>query len=177
MDSGLGSALESFYWLRFAGLAGLLAFAILRARRRWLNGSPEATAKRIIFPGLALILGFAIYLGLFTIVIAPILVLYVAAVVSFWVAVPAIASIAVVDLGAKLMQAERTGFWLAAGIIAYIAITFLWLSLIGIGPLLFLPALSLEFLALASVPAAAALIWWSYLPGAGGGSRIAETFE
>ena len=35
----------------------------------------------------------------------------------------------------------------------------------------------LEFLTFATIPATAALIWWSFLPDAGGGSRIAETFD
>ena len=90
---------------------------------------------------------------------------------------PSIVSILAVELGAKLLEAERTGFWLGAGIVAFLAITFIWLGLYGIGPLLFLPGLWLEVLLLCSVPVAAAVSWWSFLPGGGGGGGIAKTFE
>ena len=92
-------------------------------------------------------------------------------------AVPAIVTVLAVDLGARLLGAERTGFWLGAGLIAYVAITLIWLGLLGVGPLLLLTGLWLEFIALTTIPVAAALIWWSFLPGGGGGSGIAETFE
>lgn len=165
-------------WLRLAGLVGLLAFAIVQARRRWLRGAPGDQAKRIIFPWLYILIGFSIYLGLFTIVLAPIALFRVVAIVAIWVAVPAVASIAALDAGAKLLQAERTGFWMGAGIIAYLAITFLWLGLRGIGQLLVYPGLWLEFLILATIPAAAAICWWSFLPAErGGGSGIAKTFD
>jgi hypothetical protein len=124
------------------------------------------------------VLGFGLYLGLLTIFLAPLMLFYVAAIVAFWVAVPAIASVAAVDLGAKLLQAERTGFWFGAGIVAFVAVTFIWLGLVGIGPLLLVPGLWLEFLTIASIPVSGAAIWWSFLPGGGsGGGRIAETFE
>lgn len=92
-------------------------------------------------------------------------------------AVPSIVSILAIDFGARLMEAERTGFWLGAGIVAYLAFTFIWLGLFGVGPLLFLPEAWLEVLLLASVPVAGALIWWSFLPGGGGGDEVARAFE
>ena len=168
--------LESLYWLRLAALAGLLALAILRARQRWLRGEAGDQARRILFPWLNVILGFSIYLGLLTILFAPLMIFWVVAIVALWVATPAIASIVVVDLGAKLMQAERTGFWLGAALIAFVAITFAWLGLLGLGPLLLVPGLWLEWLAIASVPASAAFIWWSWLPVAGR-EDIARAFE
>ena len=168
--------LDTLYWVRLAALAGLLALAILRARQRCLKGEAGDQGRRILFAWLNVILGFAIYLGLFSFLFAPLAIFYVVAIVLLWVAAPAIASIVVVDVGAKLMQAERTGFWLGAGIIAFVAITFLWLGLLGLGPLLLVPGLWLEFLALASIPAAAAIIWWSWLPEAAG-EHISKAFE
>ena len=170
-------AIELFYWLRLAALAGLVAFAIVQARRRWRSGAPDDMARRILLPWLSILVGFSIYLGLLTILLNLLALFWVAAIVALWVAVPAIVSILAVDLGGKLLQAERTGFWLGAGLIAYLAVTFIWLGLLGVGPLLFLPGLWLEFLALATIPAAAALTWWSFLPGGGGGSEVARTFE
>jgi hypothetical protein len=169
--------IELFYWLRLAALAALLAFAIVQARRRWQNGAPDDTARRVLLPWLVILIGFSIYLGLLTILLSLIMLFWVVAIVAIWVAVPAIVSILAVDLGGKLLQAERTGFWLVAGLIVYLAITFIWLGLLGVGQLLFVPGLWLEFLALATIPAAAALVWWSFLPGVGGGSGIAKTFE
>lgn len=174
---GFGGTLELFYWLRIAALGGLVGFAILLARRRWLRAEVGDTAKRILLPWLVILVGFSVYLGGLTFMLSPIAIFWVVAIVALWVAVPAIASIVALDLGAKLLQAERTGFWLGAGIIAYLAVTGIWLGLLGVGPLLLLPGLWLEFIALATIPVAAALIWWSFLPGGGGGSEIAETFE
>ena len=173
---GSYGALEFFYWLRLAALAGLLALTMVQARRRWSNGAPGHTARRILLPWLAVITGFSLYLGLLTILFAPLIIFWVVAIVAIWVAVPAIVSILVLDLGARLLQADRTGFWLGAGLIAFVAITFAWLGLLGIGPLLFVPGLWLEWLALASVPVSAALVWWGYLPDRSG-DDISTAFE
>jgi hypothetical protein len=156
MLPGAGT-IELFYWLRLAALAGLVAFAAVQARRRWLRSAEGDTTRRILLPWLVLPTGFSIYLGLLTIFLNLIALFWVAAIVALWVAVPAIVSILVVDLGGKLLEAERTGFWLGAALITYLAITFIWLGLLGVGQLLFLPGLWLEFLALATIPAAAAL--------------------
>ncbi len=171
---GVAGMIETFYWLRFAALAGLLGFAIVQARRRWLRGAPDDMSRRILLPWLVVLAGFSVYLGLLTILVAPIALFWVVAIVAWWVATPAVASIVAVDLGAKLLQAERTGFWLGAGLVAYLAITGIWLGLLGVGPMLLLSGVWLELLALATIPAAAALIWWSYLPGGGGGGRGGE---
>jgi hypothetical protein len=168
---------DLFYWLRIAALAGLVAFAIVQARRRWLRSTPDDMSRRILLPWLVILAGFSVYLGGLTMLLSPILIFWVVAIVALWVATPAVASIVAVDLGAKLLQAERTGFWLGAGIVAYLAITFIWLGLLGVGALLLVPGLWFELLVLATIPVAAALIWWSYLPGGGGGSALAETFE
>ena len=168
--------LEALYWARLAALAALLGFAIVRGRRRWLRGEAGDQPRRIIFPWLTMILGFSIYLGLFSILFAPLTIFTVVAIVALWVAVPAVATIVAVDLGAKQLQWERTGFWLGAGIIAFVAVTFAWLGLLGLGPLLLIPGLWLEWLAIASVPASAALVWWSYLPDESG-DHISKAFE
>lgn len=177
MGFGTSGTVELFYWLRFAALAGLLGLAIGLARRRWLRGGPDDMARRILLPWLVILVGFSIYLGMLSILPNPFWLLWVVAIVALWVAVPAVASILAVDFGARLLQADRTGFWLGAGIVAYVAVTFVWFGLLGVGPLLLLTGLWLEVLALATIPAAAALVWWSYLPGGGGGNEIAETFE
>ena len=171
------STIEFLYWLRLAALAGLLGLTIVQARRRWQRGVPDDMSRRILLPWLVILVGFSLYLGLLTVVLTPIALFWVVAIVALWVAIPSIASIMFVDLAAKLLQAERTGFWLGAGLVAYLAITFIWLGLLGVGQLVFLPGVWLELLALATTPAAAALTWWSFLPGGGGSSRIAETFE
>ena len=172
------ATIELLYWLRFAALAGLVGFTMVMARRRWLRGEEGDMARRILLPWVVILIGFSIYLGLLTIFLSLLALFWVVAIVAIWVAVPAVVSILAIDLGAKLLQAERTGFWLGAGIVAFLAVTFIWLGLLGVGQLLFLaPGLWLEFLALAAVPVAAALTWWSFLPGGGGGSRVAETFE
>ena len=178
---GLGGegAIAALYLLRLAALAGLVGFGILQARRR----RPEVEegsdlARRFLLPWLVIVVGFAIYLGLFTVLLVPAALFWVAAVVLLWVAVPAIASVAAVDLTARLLRAERTGVWLAAAIIAFVGLTLLWLGLFGLPVLALLSGLWQEVLALASIPVAAALIWWSFLPGEGGGDGgIAETFE
>ena len=169
--------LELFYLLRLGALAGLLSFSVVRARGRWARGEPEDQGRRILIPWITVIFGFCVYLGGFTILFHPLIILYVVAVVAVWVAVPSVASIVVVDLGAKLLKAERSGFWLGAAIIAFVAIAFAWLGLLGLGPLLLVPGLWVEFIALASIPASAAILWWSWLPEASGGENIAETFE
>ncbi len=170
------AALEFFYWLRFAALAGLLALTLMQARRRWAKGEPGDTARRILLPWLAVIVGFSFYLGLLAVLIAPLMIFWVVAIVAIWVAVPAIVSILVIDLGAKLLEADRTGFWLGAALTAFLAVAFAWLGLLGIGPLLLVPGLWLEWLAIASVPASAAFVWWSYLPDRSGDS-ISQAFE
>lgn len=177
MFPGADPSLELFFGLRFGGLAGLLVLAIFLARRRWRDVAEGDQARRIIFPWLAVILGFSIYLGLLSIFLAPFVIFWVIAMVAFWVAVPSVVTILLLDLGAKLLQADRTGFWLGAGIIAYVASAFIWLSLVGIGPLLLFSGLWLEVLALASIPVSAAVLWWAYLPGGDEGSGVAKTFE
>src|SRR4051812_40418229 len=126
MEFGLDPGLAFLPWLRLAALVGLLGFAILRARLRWLRAAEADQPRRILLPWAAMILGFAIYLGLFTLFLMPFLIFSVVAAVFLWVAVPSIVSILVIEFGAKLLEAERTGFWLAAGIVAYLAITFIW---------------------------------------------------
>jgi len=173
---GSWAALEFFYWLRLGALAGLLALTLMHARRRWLKGEEGDTARRILLPCVAVIVGYSLYLGLLTVLCAPLVIFWVVAIVAIWVAVPAIVSILVLDLGARLLQADRTGFWLGAGLIAFVAITFAWLGLLGIGPLLLIPGLWLEWLAIASVPVSAAFVWWGYLPDRSGDS-ISKAFE
>ena len=178
MGLGADPATEIFAWLRVAGLAGLLGFALWRARRRWLASAPGDQARRLVYPCLAVLLGSSIYLGLLTIFLAPWLIFYVVAVAAFWVMVPTVASVAAVDLGAKLLRAERTAPWFAGGIVAYVAIAFLWLGLTGRSAMRLIPGLWLETLLLASIPTSAAILWWAYLPGSGGGSGgIEEAFE
>ena len=169
-------AAELVYWLRLAALAALLGFAIHRARRRWLNGAPGDQPRAILLAWLAVLVGFSLYVGLLAILVAPLAIFFVVAVVAVWVAVPALVTIAIFDIGARLLQADRTGFWLGAALVGFVAATFLWLGLLGAGPLLLLPGLWLEWLALASVPAAGALVWWSFLPDRSGDS-ISRAFE
>lgn len=176
MDLDLALEIGLFYWARFAGLAALLVLAIFLARRRWRAGAPGDQARRIIFPWLAVIFGFAIYLGLLGILLSPFVIFWVVGIVAFWVSVPSVATILVLDLGAKLLQAERTGFWLGAGITAYVATLFIWLGLVGVGPLLLFTGLWLETLAIASIAVSAAILWWAFLPG-GGGDDVAKAFE
>jgi hypothetical protein len=179
MDLSLETGIGLYYWARLAGLGGMLGFALWRAHRRWREAAEESPARRILYPCLAILLGFAIYLGLLTIFLNPFMIVYVIVVTAFWVAVPAFASVAILDLGAKLLRAERTGLWLAVGILAFVAVTFLWLVLTGIDePVLIAPGLlQLEYLTFALIPAAAGTLWWAYLPGAGGGGGIEEAFE
>lgn len=170
------AAAELFYWLRFVGLAALLGFALHRARRRWLNNEPGDQSRAILLAWLAVMVGFSLYMGLLAMFIAPIAIFYVVAVVAVFVAVPSLVTIAIFDVGARLLQADRTGFWLGAGVVGFVAATFLWLGLLGVGPLLLFPGLWLEWLAIASVPAAGALVWWSFLPDRSGDS-ISKAFE
>lgn len=64
---GLGGTLALFYWLRVAVLAGLVALAIVRARRRWLRSAEADTSRRILLPWVAMTAGYAVYLGALTI--------------------------------------------------------------------------------------------------------------
>jgi len=170
-------AIALFYWPRFLGLAALPAVAIYRARRRWLDAEPDSQAKRIIFPWLSILFGFAVFMGLLSIFLLPWLIFYLAAIVSLWIALPALASIAVLDLGARLARARRTAFWLAAGIVAYVAVTALWLVWLGGGEMPAVALFWLDYLAVAAIPVTAAIIWWSYLPGGSGGDAVARTFD
>jgi hypothetical protein len=162
--------------VRLGAVAALLAGALLLARRRWLKGGEGDQSRRILLAWATAVFGFALYLGLLTALFAPLAIFWVVAIVAIWVALPSLVSIAVLDIGAKLMQAERTGFWLGAAVIAYVAVTFAWLGLLGVGPLLLVPQLWLEWLAVASVPASAALVWWSWLPDRNGDS-ISSAFD
>lgn len=174
LDLGLGI----FYWLRLAGLAALLGLTIVLAWRRWHGAEPDHQAKRILFPWLAFILGCGVYVGLFSIFLAPYFIFLVAATVAIWVTIPAIITVVAVDLGGRLLGAERTGFWLGAGIVAYGAITFIWLGWLTGGALQFIPGFWLEYLAILSIPTTAAISWWSYLPGGGGGGdAISKAFD
>lgn len=176
LDFYLGAGL--LYWLRVAALAGLLGFAIHKARRRWLESAGEHRGRRIFYPWLVLVTGFALYMGALAVFLSPIIILYLGAIVALWVVVPAIVSVLILEFGGRLVEAERTGFWLGAGIIACLAMTVIWFGIFGLAPLLTIPQLWLEYLILASVPAAAAISWWGFLPDGGGGGRgIAETFE
>ena len=176
MDLGLDTGLGLYYWARLAGLSGLLGFALWRARRRWLDSAPEGRARRLLYPCLFILLGFSLYLGLLTFFLNPFAILSIIGIVAFFVAVPALASVLLLDLGAILLGAKRTGRWLGAGIVAFVGVTFLWLGLTGIDePVLIAPGLlQLEYLTVATIPAAAGILWWAYLPG---GEGIESAFD
>lgn len=166
-----------FYWLRVALIAGLLGLAIYKARRRWQDSAPADPARRIFYPWLTLVLGFAVYMGALTVFLAPVIIFYLGALVALWVVVPAILSVLILEFGGRLVEAERTGLWLGAGILACLAMTVIWLGMFGLAPFLTIPELWLEYLVLAAVPAAAAISWWGFLPGEGGAGAVSRTFE
>src|ERR1044072_6472617 len=101
---GAGGTIALFYSFRVAALARLVALAIARARRRWLRSAEADTARRILLPWLAMTVGYAIYLGALTILLAPFLIFYVAAMVALWVVVPSIVSIMAIDFGDSLLH-------------------------------------------------------------------------
>ncbi len=169
---------QFFLPVRLLGVIGLLVFAVLFARHRATKALPGDQTRRILFAGLTFMLGSALGLGLLLMLLSPAAILGFLILIAIWIGTPALISIALVDVGAWAAEAERTAFWLGAGIVAYVALTFIWIGLVfgGIEPPL-LPTLWIELLLIALVPVSAALIWWSYLPGESGGGGIAETFE
>lgn len=175
LDFFLGAG--PLYWLRIAALGGLLAFVIIKARWRWQDGAAADAAKRLFYPWLVLVTGCALYLGLFTIILAPVLIFYLVAILAVWVVGPALVSVGLLEIGGRLAGAERTGFWLGAAIIACLAMTIIWLGIFGLGAFLTIPQLWLEYLALATVPTAAAICWWGFLPGISGAGEVSKTFD
>lgn len=175
LDFYLGAS--PLYWLRLAALAGLLAFVIFKARRRWQESAEADAGRRLFYPWLVLVTGFALYLGLFTIVLAPVLFFYLVAMIAIWVVGPALISVGLLEVGGRLAGAERTGFWLGAAIIACLAMTIIWFGIFGLVAFLTIPELWLEYLALATVPTSAAICWWGFLPGIGGAGDVSKTFD
>ena len=175
LDLYLGAGL--LYWLRIGVLVALLGFTIYMARRRWQEGAPAHQARRIFYPWLVLVVGFANYLGVVYFLLAPVVIIYLLAILALWVVLPALISVALLDVGARLAEAERTGFWLVAGIVACLAMTVIWFGIFGLSALLTVPQLWLEYLALATIPAAAAISWWSFLPGDRAVADVSKAFE
>lgn len=138
----------------------MLALAILFARAVW--GTGPSRARRILLPViffvLATILVFCVPLLLLR---QPIVGPAMFAWVLLWLTVPALLVSVVAEGIVFALNAERTRQWLVAGIVAAVGVLYGALALLSDGamlraePAVIIPAL---------VAAAAAIVWWPYLP-------------
>ena len=161
--------------MRFGSVLALFVVILLFARHRWAVGAEERRVRGIILSALVTVIGFLLYLGGPLIILVPIVFFLAGHIIFLYLVLPAFVAAALADLVFRACGAERTAFWLVGGIVAAIAITIIWMSLL-FGGLFFYPGAPLLDLALATlVPVSTALIWWAYLPPAPDG--YAETFE
>ncbi len=169
------SSYSTYFLLRLAGVLLIFLPCLWAARRRWRNASPGNRALGIVLSALVPMAGYPLFFGALAALLAPVLLVYAAILVVFWLALPAVASAVVADLALRLLGATRTAAWLALGIAAALAITLFWFSWFFGGLPVLIPALLPEYAMVALVPASSALIWWSYLPPAP--ASYAATFE
>ena len=159
----------TYVLLRLGGVGALFLLCLWVAIRRSRDPESGSRVLGIIFAALVPMVGYPLYFGALGLVVAPILLVYVAYVVLVWIALPAIGSAVVADVVLRLLGATRTWIWLALGFALAVAMTLFWfVALLGGGPVLMnplaFPELLLEYAMIALVPASSALIWWAYLP-------------
>lgn len=151
--------------LRFGGVLVLLVIVALFVRQRWANKAEERRLRGVVMAALVTIIGFPLYFGGLMLILMPFLLLFAIPYIFLFLVIPAFVAAGLVDLVFRALGAERRLAWLGIGIVAAIAIAFIWIGLVFQGVLFFGGvAAILEYAILSLVPIATALIWWSYLP-------------
>jgi hypothetical protein len=146
-------------------LGGAIQFAYRSARN--VPGSSDQS-RRILIPACAFTLGITVYSLLALAGRAGTSFVVVTAFTAFIInGVGSLVLISLVDVVAKSMGARRTRSWLIAGLAAFVGSVALALlistgAFSGSGIAVLLQP---DLIALIILAAAAALIWWSYLPG------------
>lgn len=138
----------------------LLVLAILFARA--VRGTGPSRARRILLPVLFFVLGTCLVFGLPRLFLGlPFLGPAGLGQILLWLALSALLASAIAEGIVFALNAERTPHWLAAGIVA--AILGAYGSLVALTGTLFLLAEPVAIVP-SLVAAAAAIIWWPYLP-------------
>ena len=169
------AAAPGAFLLRYGSVLALVVIVLLFARHRWAGRAEDRRLRGVVMAALVTIFGFLLYFGGPFALLVPFLLVYGGFFILLYLVVPAFVAAALADLGLRAMGAERTGFWLVAGIIAAVAIAALWMGVVFGGQLFLGTGAILDLAVLALVPVSTALIWWSYLPLAG--ESYSETFE
>lgn len=163
MGAEFGQA-APMYALRYGSVLVLFLLVLLLVWRRSRRDAPENRMRGILLSALVVILGFPLYLGGLLIVFVPVLILLIGFVMIVYLVIPAFLSAALADVCFRALGAERSPFWLAAGIVAAIAITIIWIGLVLPGEYGLGTEWLVEYAVVALVPVSSALVWWSYLP-------------
>lgn len=163
------------FLLRYGSVLALFVIVLLFARHRWAKGAEERRLRGVVLSALVTVLGFLLYFGGPLLILIPIVFILAGHIILLYLVLPAFVAAALADLGFRALGAERTRFWLGAGIIAAVAITLIWMSVIFGGPLFFGSLPVVEYAVAALIPVSTALLWWSYLPMAS--ESYVETFE
>jgi len=163
------------FLLRYGSVLALFVVVALFARRRWAAGEEERRVRGVLLSGLVSILGFLLYFGGPMAILVPFLLVYAGPIILIYLVIPAFIAAALADLGLRAAGAERTRFWLGAGIVVAAAIAIIWMGVVLQWELFFGADAILEYAILALVPVSTALVWWSYLPPAP--DNYAGTFE
>ena len=165
------------FLLRYGSVLALFVIVLLFVRHRRVARAEERRWRGVVLAALVTILGILLFFGGPMAVLVPLMLVYAGPVIFLYLVLPAFVAAALADLGFRALGAERTRFWLGAGIVAAAAITIIWMGLLFQGDLLVTGSDAiLEYAVLGLVPVATALIWWSYLPLEGNG-EIARAFE
>ena len=163
------------FLLRHGSVLALFAIVLLLARHRWANRAEERRVRGVVMAALVTIVGFLLYFGGPMAILLPFIFIFGGLLVILYLVIPAFVAAGLADLVFRSLGAERTRFWLAAGIVAAVAIAVIWMGVVFGGGLFLEGEPFLEYVILALVPVSTALIWWSYLPLAP--DTYAETFE
>lgn len=169
------AAAPGTFLLRYGSVLALFIVVLLFARHRWARGAEERRLRGVVLSALVTIVGFLLYFGGPLLIVLPFILILAAPIIFLYLVLPAFVAAALADLVFRALGAERTLFWLGAGIVAAVAITIIWISVLFSGALFFMGAPILEYVVVALVPVSTALLWWSYLPLAP--DSYAETFE
>ena len=163
------------YLLRFGSVLALFVIVLLFARHRWATRAEERRLRGIVLSALVTIAGVLLYFGGPLIMLAPFILILAGQVILLYLVLPAFVAAGLADLGFRALGAQRTPFWLGAGIITAVAITLVWMALLFQGMLYSGGEAIVEYAVLALVPVSTGLLWWSYLPLPP--DNYAETFE
>jgi hypothetical protein len=169
------AAAPGAFLLRYGSVLALFVIILLFARHRWAGRAEERRVRGVVLSALTTIFGFLFFFGGPMAILVPFLLIYAGPIILIYLVLPAFVAAGLADLGFRALGAERTGFWLFAGIVAAVAIAIIWMQVVFRDLLFFGTGAIVEYAVLALVPISTALIWWSYLPLAP--DSYAETFE